>query len=63
MYSIVGQVEGKQLDRQQLVAISKNVHTHLVLAGAGTGKTTTIVGLVKYYIKSKSCYPCRVYCI
>ena len=37
---------------QQLVAISKDVHTHLVLAGAGTGKTTTIVGLIKYLLKT-----------
>ncbi len=57
VYSIVGQVEGKQLDKQQLVAISKDVHTHLVLAGAGTGKTTTIVGLVKYYLMTKMYSP------
>lgn len=50
VYSVIGKVEGKELDRQQLVAISKDVHTHLVLAGAGTGKTTTIVGLVKYLL-------------
>lgn len=52
VYSVVGQVEGKHLDKQQLVAISKDVHTHLVLAGAGTGKTTTIVGLIKYLLKT-----------
>lgn len=57
VYSIVGQVEGKQLDKQQLVAISKDVRTHLVLAGAGTGKTTTIVGLVKYYLMTKMYSP------
>ena len=50
VYTVIGEVEGKNLDRQQLVAISKEVHTHLVLAGAGTGKTTTIVGLVKYLL-------------
>jgi len=50
VYSVIGKVECKELDRQQLVAISKEVHTHLVLAGAGTGKTTTIVGLVKYLL-------------
>lgn len=50
VYSIICEVEEKKLDRQQLVAISKEVHTHLVLAGAGTGKTTTIVGLVKYLL-------------
>lgn len=57
VYSVVGQVEGKQLDKQQLVAISKLVHTHLVLAGAGTGKTTTIVGLVKYYLMTEMYSP------
>ena len=50
VYTIIGKVEGKELDKQQLVAISKEAHTHLVLAGAGTGKTTTIVGLVKYLL-------------
>ena len=50
VYSVINEVEGKKLDRQQLVAISKESHTHLVLAGAGTGKTTTIVGLVKYLL-------------
>ncbi len=50
VYSVIGEVEGKKLDKQQLVAISKESHTHLVLAGAGTGKTTTIVGLIKYIL-------------
>lgn len=57
VYSIICEVEGKKLDRQQLVAISKVVHTHLVLAGAGTGKTTTIVGLVKYLLGIKKFSP------
>jgi len=52
VYSVIGDVEGKTLDKQQLVAISKRVHNHLVVAGAGTGKTTTIVGLIKYLIKA-----------
>ena len=52
VYSFIGDVEGKKLDKQQLVAISKQTHTHLVLAGAGTGKTTTIVGLIKYLLKT-----------
>lgn len=57
VYSVIGKVEGKELDRQQLVAISKEVHTHLVLAGAGTGKTTTIVGLVKYLLGINKYFP------
>lgn len=52
---IVGAVEGKALDRQQLLCIAKDAHNHLVLAGAGTGKTTTIVGYVKYLLLSGKC--------
>lgn len=48
----LGNVEGRQLDDQQMKCIVKPVSNHLVIAGAGTGKTTTIVGKVKYLIKS-----------
>lgn len=48
-------VEGKQLDSQQMCCIAKKVRNHLVLAGAGTGKTTTIIGYVKYLLKSGAC--------
>lgn len=50
-------VEGKMLDDQQMRCITKEVRNHLVLAGAGTGKTTTIVGYVKYLLKRKICMP------
>ena len=50
-------VEGKMLDEQQLRCITKEVHNHLVLAGAGTGKTTTIIAYVKYLLKKKICMP------
>ncbi len=48
-------VEGKMLDEQQMRCITKKVRNHLVLAGAGSGKTTTIVGYVKYLLKKKIC--------
>lgn len=43
-------VEGKKLDGQQMRCIVTRVQNHLVLAGAGTGKTTTIVGFIKYLL-------------
>ena len=46
-YSIVGNVEGRKLDRQQMLAIMKEDRNHLIIAGAGTGKTTTVVGKIK----------------
>lgn len=51
-YALIGKVEGRKLDQQQMACIVKEAHSHLVLAGAGTGKTTTIVGKIKYLIKS-----------
>ena len=50
-------IEGKMLDNQQMRCITKEAHNHLVLAGAGTGKTTTIIGYVKYLLKKQICMP------
>lgn len=54
---ILGLVEGKDLDDQQIESIIKEAHNQLVLAGAGTGKTTTIVGKVKYLVKTNRYNP------
>lgn len=51
-YDIIGDVEGRKLDRQQMTCIIKDAHNHLVIAGAGTGKTTTVVGKIKFLLKS-----------
>jgi len=41
-------VERRCLDEQQRIAIVTDEDNNLVIAGAGSGKTTTIVGKVKY---------------
>lgn len=51
-YLLIGDVEGRKLDSQQMMCVIKEAHNHLVIAGAGTGKTTTIVGKIKYLLKS-----------
>lgn len=56
-YSLIGNVEGRKLDPQQMLCIVKDVHNHLVVAGAGTGKTTTIIGKIKYLLASKMYEP------
>lgn len=56
-YALIGDVEGRRLDTQQLNCIVKKAHNHLVIAGAGTGKTTTVVGKIKYLLRSNQCCP------
>lgn len=51
-YTFIGDVEGRRLDKQQMTCIVKDAHNHLVIAGAGTGKTTTVVGKIKFLLKS-----------
>jgi DNA helicase-4 len=45
---ILSDVEGKSLDIQQRKAVIIDEDNQLVIAGAGSGKTTTIAGKVKY---------------
>ncbi|MEZ5001434.1 MAG: UvrD-helicase domain-containing protein [Chitinophagales bacterium] len=49
--SILSNIEGKSLDDQQRRAIIIDQDNNLVIAGAGSGKTTTIAGKVKYLTK------------
>ena len=56
-YGLIGDVEGRKLDYQQMTCIVKEAYNHLVIAGAGTGKTTTIVGKIKYMLRSGKCKP------
>ena len=46
-----GKVENRELDYEQVDAIIREDKNQLVIAGAGCGKTTTIVGKVKYLVK------------
>lgn len=48
----IGPVEGHELDDQQVSAILNQAHNHLVAAGAGTGKTTAILGKIRYLLAS-----------
>ncbi|TQS83069.1 MAG: hypothetical protein A3Q59_02815 [Methanomethylophilus alvi] len=54
---IINPVEGRDLDERQLQAIATDVRSRLVVAGAGTGKTTVIVGLVKYLLATGRARP------
>lgn len=50
-------IEGKKLDDQQRTAIITDEYSNLIIAGAGSGKTLTIIGKVKYLIEKKNIKP------
>lgn len=50
-------VDGKSLDPQQRKAVVIDEDNNLVIAGAGSGKTLTITGKVKYLVEKKAVKP------
>lgn len=50
-------IEGKKLDNQQRTAIITDEYSNLIIAGAGSGKTLTIIGKVKYLLEKKNVNP------
>ena len=54
---LLSDIEGKSLDEQQRKAILVDEDNSLIIAGAGSGKTTTIAGKVKYLIQKLNIKP------
>lgn len=54
---IYGKIENNYLDSNQIDSIINNSDNQLVVASAGSGKTTTIIGKVKYLIKTNKALP------
>ena len=55
--AIFNDVRGKSLDSEQREAILREDRVNLVIAGAGSGKTLTICGKVKFLLKEKKINP------
>ena len=56
-------INGYELDKTQMNAIKSNYKNTLVVAGAGSGKTLTILGLIKYLIDNKGYKENEILCI
>lgn len=50
-------IEGKMLDDQQRTAVITDEYSNLIIAGAGSGKTLTILAKVQYLIEQKNTSP------
>ncbi|OOE14023.1 UvrD-helicase domain-containing protein [Fictibacillus arsenicus] len=57
MSAFFDDIDGKALDNQQRKAIVVDEDANLIVAGAGSGKTLTISGKVKYLIEKKGVNP------
>lgn len=55
--ALLSSIDGKSLDAQQREVVVCNDERNLVLAGAGSGKTLTIAGKVKYLCKIQNVQP------
>ena len=53
-------IEGKSLDDQQQQAIITDEYSNLIIAGAGSGKTLTILGKVKYLVEKRNVDPSKI---
>lgn len=54
---LLDNIDGKSLDEQQRRAVVVDEDNNLILAGAGSGKTLTISGKVKYLVDVKNIKP------
>lgn len=55
--AVIGKIEKHDLSDEQISAIAGAGHNTLVLAGAGTGKTTTIVGYIAWLLATERATP------
>lgn len=60
---LLDNINGYPLDKLQRKAVFCEKKHVLVIAGAGSGKTTTIIGKVKYLINAKNFSPQDILCI
>lgn len=53
-------IEDKKLDDQQRSAVVTDEYSNLIIAGAGSGKTLTIIAKIKYLIEKKNIAPSKI---
>lgn len=57
------QINNYKLDKYQMKVVKNNSKSLLVIAGAGSGKTLTLVGKIKYLIQNKKIKEHQILCL
>ncbi len=61
--NFLGNINGYTLDEQQLNAAICESKYSIIIAGAGSGKSTTMIGKIKYLVEFKGVKPKEILCI
>lgn len=61
--NIFNNINGYPLDEQQIIAATSKSKYSIIIAGAGSGKSTTMIGKVKYLLNIVNVNPAEILCI
>ena len=60
---LLSNINGRSLDEEQRMAVLQEEDSSLVIAGAGSGKTLTMLGKIVYLLKVKNIEASKILCI
>jgi len=60
---ILSNINGYSLDKEQRIAVITDESANLIVAGAGSGKSLTMVGKIRYLIERKNIKEEEILCI
>lgn len=61
--ALFSNINGRSLDKEQRIAVLQEEDSSLVIAGAGSGKTLTMLGKIVYLLKVKQVEASKILCI
>jgi len=61
--NILSNINGYSLDKEQRIAVITNECANLIVAGAGSGKSLTMIGKIRYLIERKGIKEDEILCI